>query len=288
MSLTDTILSDLDALAEREHALLHHQLPDTPRLGHGSPHTPALSLASYRTGAVQPLRQLHRGLFPGYTDVLGNSTWGDCGEAMTLHGIEGLHHAAGTPIPPFVTNDALNLYSAVMGFNQNAGPPGENPTDQGTDNNELVAYWKSQGVKCGADGSVHKIVGSLAVDLSNPSECRTAVYEFGALFIAVALPLTAQGARSWAVVGDGQTGDSAPGSWGGHDVVALSYGPAALDVNTWGTWLPAENDFLHTYGIGAFVVITQDMLNTAGDGPSGINWAQLQNDLNQNSEDNPA
>ncbi|HYB25349.1 MAG TPA: hypothetical protein VEF89_01915 [Solirubrobacteraceae bacterium] len=36
--------------------------------------------------------------------------------------------------------------------------------------------------------------------------------------IGIALPVTAQGQTEWTVVGDGKTGNSAPGSWGGHGI----------------------------------------------------------------------
>jgi hypothetical protein len=257
------------------------RMPEHPKLGHRTSHVPELHLGKYlKAEAGQQLpHMVHRGLFKGYTDVLGNADWGDCGEAMALHGIEGIHHAAGTAIPPFVTPDGLTLYSEVGGFDQNAGPPGNNPTDQGTDNNKLVAYWENPGVKCAADGSVHTIVGSLAVNPEDDTECQVSVYEFGALFCAWALPVTAQGQKVWDLVGDGQTGDSAPGSWGYHDTVAMAYTGGEFDIDTWGLWTPVTAAFRKAYQYGFFVVLTKEMLNRRGVSPSGLDWTALTADF---------
>lgn len=248
--------------------------PESVKLGRTGTHTPKLHLGQYLSASAEPPASVHRGLFTGYTDVLANDTLGDCGEAMTLHGIEGMHHAAGTTVPAFTRQDAINLYEVVGGY-----VPGNPNTDQGTDNSVLIKDWEGAGVKCAADGSVHKITGSVAVDATNIVECQTAIYEFGALFCAVDLPITAQGQTVWSVVGNGQTGNSAPGSWGGHDVVAMAYSGDTIDVDTWGVWTPVTADFRTTYQAGFFAVVSQDMLNRSGVSPTGLDWSALVADL---------
>lgn len=273
-----TVLDRGEAEIAREIMLASGTMPSDPRLGHKTWHVPLLNLEMYVSEATPPSR-VHRGLFKGYTDVLGNDQLGCCGEAMTLHGIEGIKHAAGQAPPPFVTADSLKLYTEVSGFNPNDGPPGNNPTDQGTDNAQLVSYWRDNGVLCSADGSVHQIVASVAVDATNTAHCQAAVYEFGALFCAWALPLSAQGQRTWTVVGDGRTGDSAPASWGYHDTVAMAYTGETFDIDTWGVWTPVTGPFRKTYQAGFFVVVTQDMLTRRGVGPSGVDWTKLNSDV---------
>jgi hypothetical protein len=198
----------------------------------------------------------------------------NCGEAMVVHGIEGMRHAAGTTVPSFVAQDAVNLYEPVGGY-----IPGDPSTDQGTDNDVLVKYWESPGVTCAADNSIHTIAGSIAVDPTNDLECQIAVYEFASLFCEWNMPITAQGQSTWKVVGDGQTGDSAPGSWGGHDTVTLAYSGSTLDINTWGLWTPVEKAFRAAYAIGFFAVVAQDMLGRTGVSPTGLDWTALVADL---------
>jgi hypothetical protein len=251
------------------------------------PHEPKLYLGDYLASEAQPPSMVHRGLFKGYSDSLGNATWGDCGDAMSLHGIEGMNHAAGNAIPPFVTPDALGLYSVVSGFNVNAGPAGNNPTDTGTDNAALVAYLQSTGVTCTADGSVHRFGVTVDVNPTDDVQCQIAVYEFAALFCAWALPLTAQSQKTWSVVGDGKTGQSAPASWGYHDTVSLAYTGTTFDIDTWGLWTPVLKDFRDVYHAGSFVTASQDMLGRTGVSPSGLDWTALNKDIAALNSGNP-
>jgi hypothetical protein len=269
-----TLVDSLTARDEQLLAQTRRPASAGRELGHAGTHTPKLALSDYLIAGAHAPAGVHRGLFTGYTDVLANDTLGDCGEAMTIHGIEGMHHAAGSAIPPFDAQDAIDLYELVGGY-----IPGDPSTDQGTDNTVLVNDWQRSGVECAADGLVHTIAGSVSVDATNDVECQIAVYEFAALFCAWNMPVTAQGQTTWAVVGDGKTGDSAPGSWGGHDTVALAYTGATLDINTWGEWTPVEQAFRLAYQMGFFAVVSTDMLNRSGVSPSGLDWTALTADL---------
>ena len=283
----NTCLNDAEARVARDIMRAAGTYPATPRLGHRTTHTPQLHLGDYLAATAEPPARVHRGLFKGYTDVLGNNQWGDCGDAMTLHGIEGMRHAAGQAPPPFTEPDALNLYGAVSGFVPTDGPPGNNPTDQGTDNAQLVAYWQSTGVKCATDGSVHQIAGSVAVDATNDLECQIAIYELGVLFTAWNLPASAQGQTVWDVIGDGRTGNSAPGSWGGHDTATMAYTGVEFDTNTWGLWVPVTKRFRLAYQAGFFAVVAKDMLNRTGVSPSGLDWSALVADLQKLGSGSP-
>jgi hypothetical protein len=270
--LKDSLVEGLEEVrAEAERAFDPNA---TYKLGHAGTHTPKLALGDYLSANATAPPSVHRGLFAGYTNVLANDALGDCGEAMVIHGIEGMRHAAGTTVPSFVAQDAINLYEPVGGY-----IPGDPSTDQGTDNDVLVKYWENPGVTCAADNSIHTIAGSIAVDPTNDLECQIAVYEFASLFCAWNMPITAQGQSTWKVVGDGQTGDSAPGSWGGHDTVALAYSGSTLDINTWGLWTPVEKAFRAAYAIGFFAVVAQDMLGRTGVSPTGLDWTALVADL---------
>lgn len=271
-------IGDLNKLRELR-ALVGAQARDYSGLplGHRVAAKAVLSLADFLEAGAEAPAHVHRGLFTGYTDPLGNDAWGCCGEAMILHGIEGMHHAAGTIPPPFSTSDALALYSAVTGFNPNAGPPGSNPTDNGTDNGQLAQYMTTTGAKCAADGSVHTFAGIVGIDITNPAHLRIGIYEFGAVFLPFNMPTTAQTQSRWTVVGDGASGNSAPGSWGGHDVVGMAYDVDWIDVDSWGIWIPVANQYCSVYGMrgAAFAAVSTDMLSRSGVGPTGLNWTKL-------------
>lgn len=242
---------------------------------------PKLNLADYVSDMAEPPPAVHRSNLgdPLLRDVLGNDQWGDCGDAMTLHGIEAFHLDAGTPAPPFHTVDALWLYGKVSGFDPNQGPPGQNPTDNGTDNQQLVDFWRDSGVVCSADGSVHKIAGSVFIDPRDVRLTRIAIWEFVVLFSAVGLPNTAKDQSHWQVTDPSLKGDAAVGSWGYHDIVYLSYDQDGLRNDTWGEELLVDWAWKTAYGVQDFVVITEDMMDLKGTSPAGVNWTQLTADL---------
>ena len=72
---------------------------------------------------------------------------------------------------------------------------------------------------------------------------------FGGAYGGVELPLSAQSQVGgvWDVVGDGQTGSSAPGSWGGHATAIIKYGIAGVTLVTWGALQQATWKFITTY-----------------------------------------
>jgi hypothetical protein len=265
---------------ELEH-LVHHEPKGVVRKTEPKLHTPQLNLADYVESEAQPPAAVHRSHLgnPLLKDPLGNTDWGDCGDAMTLHAFEAFHLDAGTPPPPFVTGDALHLYSAVSGFDPNQGPPGQNPTDQGTDNQQLVNYLLSTGALCAADGSVHRATASLFVDPADPVLSRIAMWEFVALFRAVGLPNTAQGQQAWKVVDPSLQGDAAVGSWGYHDIPYFSYDGQRIRTDSWGLPILVDWDFDRAYAVQGFVLTTQDQLNLQGVSPAGVNWTKLNADI---------
>jgi hypothetical protein len=242
---------------------------------------PVLNLADYVSAEADPPAAVHRSNLANsaLADILGNGDWGDCGDAMSIHGIEAMHLDAGTPVPPFHTADALWLYGKVSGFNINAGPPGANPTDTGTDNQQLVDFWRDHGIICSADGSVHKIAGSLFIDPKDTRLSRIAIWEFVVLFSAAGLPNTAQGQSYWKVTDPSLQGDAAVGSWGYHDFIYLSYDDKRLRNDTWGEELLVDWDWKTDYGVQDFVVVTEEMLNLRGTSPAGVDWTRLNADL---------
>lgn len=236
-------------------------------------HKPVLDLREYIAHVVEAPVAVHRQLPPG-DDAWLNTDLGDCGEAMTLNGVQAFDSETGRPITPFVDDDAEKWYEIVGNY-----VPGNPATDQGTDNNVLVAKWKDPGLLCSANGSVHKIVESLFVDPADENLTKLAIWEFVVNFRAYALPNTAQSQTMWSIVGDGKTGDSAPASWGYHDIAQTSYGPKAVGLKSWGQPYAAHWGFDTHYGVQGFVVTTPEQTNLQGISPAGIDWTKLNADL---------
>jgi hypothetical protein len=257
--------------------LRDHHLPPifvgSEKLGlHLGTHHPKLELKHYLTDTASPPAAVTRP-HPGFTwGMLANDTLGDCVIAMMLHSIEDWHLDAGTTPPAFTDADAISVYSAITGYN-----PSDPNSDQGTDEGQAMTYWEKPGIN--VEAGPHTIAGTIAVDPTNLNECRIAIDEFVDLQLGIALPISAQGQSEWTVVGDGQSGNSAPGSWGGHGIPAREYDSESFKIVTWGQELLMTVPFWTDYVQEAHVVVSQEMLSKTGVGPSGVNWDQLNADI---------
>lgn len=253
---------------EREYGALT-RLPKKRRMGHRVAHKPRLALADFvAPDGLQVPNAVHRKPNTGLGMLL-NDTLGDCGPAMAIHGNEMFHRDAGTPVPPWADIDAEVFYEEEGGYVH-----GRPETDQGSDNNVLVAHWKNPGILCKADGTRHKIVESLFVE---PTEQMTklAIWEFVVCFRAYGLPITAENQTHWKVVGEGTRADAQVGSWGYHDVPLTSYGPWNVGLITWAERMMATWAFDRKYAVQSFVVVTEEQLNLKGVSPAGVDWTAL-------------
>ena len=251
-------------------------LPALPKTGLNltTLHKPTLKLSDYiHAKLANPPAAISRP-HPGFQwGMLANDKIGDCVIAMMLHSIEDFHLDAGTPPPAFTDADAISIYSAITGYN-----PNDPSSDRGTDEGAAMRHWEHPGLQSTDNGS-HTIVATVAVDPSNLNECRIAIDEFIDLQIGIALPISAQGQTEWTVVGDGKTGHSAPGSWGGHGIPYREYDAETFKCVTWGAELLLTVPFHQDYAQEAHVVVTQEMLNKQGVGPSGVAWDELIADI---------
>lgn len=239
-------------------------------------HVPTLALKDFLASGAYPPPAVAR-TQPGYAwGMLLNDRLGDCGEAMSIHGDEAFHLDAGTPVPPYTDADAEAWYEIVGNYNPNAPlVNGVNPTDQGTDNDVLVQKWKNPGLLCKATGQYSKIVASLFIDPADKLVTQIGIWEFIAVFRATGLPITAQTQPVWRVSDDSLQGPAAVASWGYHDTPHIAYNRRGPITITWGAEKQETWDFDATYGVGGFVVVTEDQLNNEGVSPTGVNWTQL-------------
>src|SRR5713101_6032629 len=98
----------------------------------------------------------HEQLFPikGW-GMLGNDDWGDCAWAGPAHETMLLTKEGGKSAT-FTTAGVLSDYSAGTGFDPHRGPPGNNPTDQGSDVRQVFGYRRNTGI-VDVQGRRHKI-----------------------------------------------------------------------------------------------------------------------------------
>lgn len=201
--------------------------------------------------------------------MYGNDRLGDCTIAAAGHLVQAWTAAAGALVTP---DDAL-LEQAYI--------PGTGTDDTGRFEVDVLNYWRQTGI------AGDQIIAYAYVDPQNLDHVRAAIYLFGGVYTGIALPKSAQGQPVWDVVGDGKTGDSQPGSWGGHAVPYLAYSPDGLKTVTWGAVLGLTNAFHLAYCDELYAPISADFL-AAGKTPAGFDLAALQADLTAITTDTPA
>jgi hypothetical protein len=217
----------------------------------------------YRMFAAEPSPRAHWGHGLPY-GPLGNTTIGDCVEAAYGHQVQVWTARAGEPFTP-TDAEAIASYSTIGGY-----VPGVPSSDNGSSMLTALGYWRSTGF------AGHAITAYAQIDPRTPTEVMESVDWFGGAYIGLQLPLNCQNSPAWSVKpGPG----SAVGSWGGHCVPLLGYGPDWVWCNTWGNLLPMSWEFLATYSDEAYVLLSGEWMEAAGVSPSHLAWGQLVADL---------
>ena len=224
----------------------------------------------------------HETLFaPKAWGMLGNDEWGDCAWAGPAHETMILTAEGGHPAA-FSTSSVLSDYAAGTGFNPNAGPPGNNPTDQGSNVRDVLKYRRATGILDAANQR-HQIGAFVKLDQSNPTEIYQALYLFQAVGLGLQFPDSAQQQFQ-----SGEPWDVVPGAKieGGH-YVPLVARRANLEIVTWGALQQMTEAFLTKYCDEAWAYISVEDL-TSGVDPEGFALTQLQSDLAALSTPAPA
>lgn len=202
--------------------------------------------------------------------MFANDAWGDCVFAMIGHSIQAATRYGQGATVTLTDDDILAAYSAVTGFDINAGPPGSNPTDNGTVIQDALNYWRKEGI------GGHKILAFGQLDHENPTEIMAALHLFGHVQLGINFPASAMDQFN-----AGQPWDVVKGSpiEGGH-AINLGYskndrGRIEWEPISWARLLKMSPEFLASYVEEAWAVITPEWLDAVGNSPEGIDMASL-------------
>lgn len=232
------------------------------------PHPKTLLLRDYLPKGGLPTPEAKRAWEYHVSDLtwsqsmLGNDLYGDCVIAMMLHYIMAATATTGQRVT-FTTQQALDLYSAITGFD-----PMNLDTDQGTVITDALNYWQTTG--CYG----HKILGWAALDPSNLDQIKQGISIFGGVLIGTAV--TQEMEEDF---GAGQPWNRFGGNVvGGHGVPWLGFGRLGQTCITWAKRQQMSPAAL-TMVDEAYCVVTEDWLNAQGQSPSGLDLPTLQTDL---------
>lgn len=199
--------------------------------------------------------------------IMMNDSLGDCTCAAAGHIVQTWTSQAASQI--IVPDSAiLQMYEGACGYN-----PSDPSTDQGGDELTVLNYWRKNPL------AGHTLSAFCALDVGDRGDVEDAVYLFGAAYIGLGLPLSAQTQDVWDVVGDGATGNNAPWSWGGHAVPIVSYNSTGVTLITWGALKKATWNFISKYMDEGYALLSSDWLESSGVAPPGISMTTLSADL---------
>ncbi|HEX3640639.1 MAG TPA: hypothetical protein VHV10_05060 [Ktedonobacteraceae bacterium] len=199
-------------------------------------------------------------------NMLANDRLGCCTISSSAHMEEAWTANASTEIIPS-DSDIIKAYSDVSGYNPQTGA-----NDNGAYCLDVLNYWRHTGI------AGRKIDSYVALEPTNHTHIKAAVYLFGGVYIGLALPISAESQAIWAVPSGGPHGRGAPGSWGGHCCNVVAWDSHYLTVVTWGALKKMTWSFWGQYCDESYGVLSLDFFAN-GVAPNAINWAALQQDL---------
>lgn len=213
--------------------------------------------------------------------MLGNDSYGDCAIAGPYHAQMLWGAESGTAFHAS-TDTVLHTYATITGFDPQAGPPGDNPTDQGSDPSTVADYWQNTGI---ADdtGARHKIGAWVSLSPGNLTEMWTALYLFDGLGVCIDIPNQWMRAfddhQPWDAIDD-------PDVEGGHYVLGTGRDDDGnLTVVTWGAAQPMTPAGYRQSNVATLAYLSTDKLHN-GDDLNGFNLKALRADLAQLATDN--
>ena len=126
----------------------------------------------------------------------------------------------------------------VAFYRQSTGYNGTPATDHGGIETAVLNSQARQGFDIGAEAPLVGAWGTF--DPTDQNLMRAAISEGGAVCLGVSLSISDKTTLVWDIDSPAAAGDSAPGSWGRHELIGWDYsGTGNMDVvrlGTWGGW----------------------------------------------------
>ncbi len=247
------------------------------KVGAGVPHWSALRLTPGITLPTAPASISYTRDIP-YIGMFGNNLYGDCAFAAAAHYIQVWVWNATGKMPPITTDQVLQGYAEVTGFDINAGPPGQNPTDRGTVLQDMLAWWLNKGFPL-ADGTRHRILAYFELDPRNAADLNLATAECGAVLCGINVPAYLQQLESPGSLWGVQAANSQ--IVGGHAITSAGYAATGdREVETWGS-----TDYAMTAGFveaempECYAVVCDEFMQATGKTPYGIAMATWESQM---------
>lgn len=198
---------------------------------------------------------------------LGNLTTSDCTCAAAYHIAQAWRANSSKDEWQPTDQQALDLYGVITGYPK---------VDEGAVEIDILNHWAKIGISTDIGTET---IAFAALEPTNLNEIKLAIQYFGAAYIGVNLPISAQTQSLWTISDGGAVGNGAPGTWGGHALPLLAYDETGFVTVTWGKVMRMTNDFLQAYCVEAYALISEDWLSDSGISPPGLNMASLRAEM---------
>lgn len=197
--------------------------------------------------------------------MLLNDVLGCCTIAAPAHIIQVWRLSLGEPLLNVPNEVVEGYYSRWAGY-----VPGNAATDVGFQELAVLKLWRASTFTINGVG--HNLRAFVNPAPRNRDHLKLGIYLFGAPYIGLALPVSAQRQETW-------DADSSwagyPGSWGRHAVSIAAYDSKEVVIQTWGKNQVATWEFIDAYCDEAHVLLS----DTDWDQPTGFKYAELESDL---------
>lgn len=215
--------------------------------------------------------------------MMGNDRFGDCGPAALGHYKQVCTSLNGSQVTPSDA-DVFKVYSEVTEAQgataeppYSAFDPMTGANDVGVNELDMLKQYHSEGFY----GT--KLDAFAAVEHQSQREVMDAIYMMGGCLLGIALPLAWQGASAWTMpkhIPIFQQRRWAPGSWGGHAIIAVKYTAVGVWVISWGELIPLSWQAFFTYVQEAYALYdASDWVGKTGQAPNGFDAASLLADV---------
>lgn len=205
----------------------------------------------------------------GVTDwgMLANDRLGCCTISAVAHLIQTWRLSLDGRLLVVPDEDVVEYYERWDGY-----VDGDPVTDQGGAELDVLKKWRSSTFTISGVG--HNLKAFVNPAPKNRGHLKLGIYLFGAIYLGLALPMSAQSQKVWDV---DTSWAGFPGTWGGHAVSVAAYDEKEVLIQTWGQNQRATWEFIDTYCDEAHILMSD---TDWGNMPEGIDYVNLQNDLN--------
>jgi hypothetical protein len=211
-----------------------------------------------------------------------NDRIGDCTIAGLAHMFGALSQYGKGTEAMFTDDVVQHVYSSISGYDPNAGPPDDNPTDTGCQMSDVLKYAHHNGIP-DTSGKVHKVAGYAKLgNPTNPTLVGQVLDVCGTAYTGIVAQSIIQREFS----------ENKPFTWqkngeveGGHCIVLQRRHPKSqakqgiYEYVTWGALARATSGFMAHAVEEAWFVVTEDWLNDKGDSVEGLDLSQLLADM---------